>query len=137
VDRTAGIDFMTASPLRRWLRLGAVAVLLLPGAGAASAAEPGRGGEIYRRVCSACHGEKGDGKSLASHALRSSPRDFTTQEARTSLTREYMIAIVRDGRPHTPMVGRAERLGQEEIEAAVDYIRATFMPPEPGPGPGR
>ena len=38
-----------------------------------------------------------------------------------------MIAIVRDGRPHTPMVGRGERLSQQEIEAAVDYIRATFM----------
>lgn len=109
----------------------AVAILLGP-ATAAAATDAGRGAAIYQRVCAACHGEKGDGKSLASHALRTSPRDFTTEEARTGLTREYMVAIVRDGRPHSPMVGRSGRLAQEEIEAAVDFIRAAFMPPEPG-----
>ena len=59
--------------------------------------------------------------------LATPPRDFTRPEAARDLSREYMIAIVRDGRPHTPMVGRGERLSQQEIEAAVDYIRATFM----------
>ncbi|NJD87612.1 MAG: cytochrome c [Betaproteobacteria bacterium] len=108
------------------------AALLLAAATAAAAADPGRGATVYQRVCSACHGEKGDGRSLASHALRTAPRDFTTEEARLALSREYMIAIVRDGRPHTPMVGRTERLAQDEIEAAVDFIRAAFMPPEPG-----
>jgi mono/diheme cytochrome c family protein len=87
------------------------------------------GTAIYRRHCAACHGEKGDGRSLAREALAARPRDFTAKDARKELTREYMIAIVRDGRPHKPMVGRAARLSQEEIEAVVDHIRAAFMPP--------
>ncbi|MCM2329073.1 MAG: c-type cytochrome, partial [Lysobacter sp.] len=90
------------------------------------------GAERFLRTCSACHGEKGDGRSLASATLKTHPRDFTTEEARTNLSREYMIAIVRDGRPHTAMVGRTERLAQREIEDVVDFIRAAFMPPEPG-----
>lgn len=95
-------------------------------------ADPERGAATYQRVCSACHGERGDGRSLAAGALRNAPRDFTTEQAREALSREYMIAIVRDGRPHTPMVGRTERLGQADIEAVVDFIRAAFIPPEPG-----
>jgi mono/diheme cytochrome c family protein len=124
---------MNATSIPRWLGRLAAAVLLAPAAaGASPAREPGPGAQIFQRVCSACHGERGDGRSLASTALRTSPRDFTTEEARTGLTREYMVAIVRDGRPHTAMVGRTQRLSQEEIEAVVDFIRAAFMPPEPG-----
>ena len=92
---------------------------------------------LYLRTCSACHGEKGDGKSLAAAALKTAPRDFTTEEARTALTREYMIAIVRDGRPHTAMVGRTARLSQAEIEGVVDFIRAAFVPPDPDSELGR
>jgi hypothetical protein len=42
-----------------------------------------------------------------------------------------MIAIVRDGLYEAPMVGRKSRLSQAEIEAVVDFIRTTFMPPLP------
>lgn len=101
----------------------------VPGSRAADAmpAAAADGAALYQRVCSACHGEKGDAKSLAQGALAKRPRDFTAPESRQRLTREYMIAIVRDGRPHTPMTGRASRLSQEEIEAVVDFIRARFM----------
>ena len=82
---------------------------------------------IYLRHCAACHGERGDGNSRAQAALAKKPRDFTAEESRQRLTREYMIAIVRDGRPHTPMMPRSTRLSQDEIEAVVDYIRSSFM----------
>ena len=101
-----------------------------PSASASTAAiDPAR---IYLRNCSACHGERGDGRGLAQSVLVTTPRDFTTDPARVNLSREYMIAIVRDGRPHTAMVGRGERLSQQQIEATVDFIRAAFVPPEPG-----
>lgn len=92
---------------------------------------------LYQRYCSACHGEKGDGNSLAQSALATKPRDFTAEESRLRLTREYMIAIVRDGRPHTPMTARSTRLSQEEVEAVVDYIRRRFMSAERRESPAR
>ena len=92
---------------------------------------------IYLRHCSACHGEKGDGNSRAQSALAKKPRNFTAAESRLRLTREYMIAIVRDGRPHTPMMARKSRLSQEEIEALVDFIRGRFMPAEPEDRPAQ
>lgn len=123
----------TVPPRRlRWLAVAA-GLVLLPAA--AVGREPARGAVVFQRVCSSCHGEKGDGRSLASQALRTPPRDFTAEAARVALSREYMIAIVRDGRPHTPMTGRASRLTQEEIEAVVDYIRARFMGAAPDAAP--
>jgi mono/diheme cytochrome c family protein len=86
---------------------------------------------IYQRNCAACHGEKGDGQSRARASLAIPPRDFTAQRARAELPREFMIAIVRDGKHEAPMAGRKSRLSQAQIEAVVDFIRGTFMPPEP------
>jgi mono/diheme cytochrome c family protein len=128
----------------RFVQVATSALLLAFAAPVSLAADPVQaakaidGGAIYLRVCSACHGEKGDANSLAQGALAKRPRNFTAPESRLRLNREYMIAIVRDGRPHTPMTGRATRLSQEEIEAVVDYIRARFMSaaPDAAPAPG-
>lgn len=95
------------------------------------------GAAVYLRRCAVCHGERGDGQSLARGALSHDPRDFTTESARLALTREYMIAIVRDGRPGKPMVGRGVQLSQDEIEAAVDHIRSAFMLPDPATPAGQ
>lgn len=116
--------------MRHPLAAAALVLGLVPAGVFGEAVHPGA--ERFLRTCSACHGEKGDGRSRASATLKTPPRDFTTEEARTNLSREYMIAIVRDGRPHTAMVARSERLAQREIEDVVDFIRAAFMPPEPG-----
>ncbi len=89
------------------------------------------GAAVYQRRCSVCHGEKGNGRSHAAGSLAVAPRDFTSEDARRRLTREYMIAIVREGRPDTPMIARKTQLTQDEIEAAVDYVRATFLQNRP------
>ena len=98
----------------------------------AKRANAGQPAAIYQKYCSACHGEKGDGRSFARSALSAPPRDFTSDESARDLTRQYMIAIVREGRPHKPMVARSSQLSQTQIEAVVDFIRAAFIPPEAG-----
>ena len=48
-----------------------------------------------------------------------------------------MNAIVRDGRPGGPMVGRHAQLNDAEIEAVVDFIRAAFVAPDPATPAGQ
>jgi mono/diheme cytochrome c family protein len=91
-----------------------------------------QGAALYQRNCAACHGEKGNGDSRAKASLSKPPRDFTAENARRALPRDYMIATVRDGKHDAPMVGRKSRLGEAQMEAIVDFIRAAYMPPEPG-----
>lgn len=97
-----------------------------------SASGTPNGAAIFQRRCSVCHGEQGNGQSRATRSLAMPPRDFTAEESRIRLTRQYMIAVVRDGRPSTPMVGRRTVLSQDEIEAVVNFIRAAFLVPDPG-----
>ena len=54
------------------------------------------------------------------------PRDFTAPDSK-NLPRDFMVAIVRDGKAGTAMVGWKTQLTDKEIGEVVDYIRARFM----------
>jgi mono/diheme cytochrome c family protein len=102
---------------------------------AASVATDGsKGRQIYARVCSVCHGDRGTGSMWASANLRPAPRDFSSPQAKVELSRDRMIAAVAAGRPGTAMNGYGNRLNKEEMEAVVDYIRTAFMRVEGTPG---
>lgn len=85
------------------------------------------GATIYHDYCSVCHGDKGDGQSRARNSFLVPPRNYTTPESAIELTRERMINSVTHGRPGTAMIAWGSELSQQEIEAVVDYVRATFM----------
>lgn len=88
---------------------------------------PPDGAAIYQQYCAVCHGERGDGQTRARRGLNPPPRDFTTPLARAELTRERMLTAVRHGRPGTAMMAFDARLGEAEISAVVDHIRASYM----------
>ncbi len=107
-----------------------VLIAVLAAAPAAAADSRGRTPDaeaLYHNYCSVCHGDQGDGQSRARTSLVPPPRDFTDPRARATLTRDWMIAVARDGKPGTAMVGWKTQLSEAEIEAVVDYVRATFM----------
>lgn len=87
---------------------------------------------IFHNYCSVCHGEKGDGKSLARFALVPPPADFTSDEVRKGLSRAHMIEVLhkgtrtKEGKP-TAMVAWPRQLSRQQIEAVVDYVIVNFM----------
>ncbi len=85
------------------------------------------GRDIYKRHCSACHGDKGNGSTWTQNGLNPPPRDFTSAEARQLLNRERMITSVVYGRDGTAMMPFNSRLSAQEIVTVVDYIRGDFM----------
>lgn len=124
----AGADALKIYPM---LALGLCLIWI--GSSSPAMANPGYLGQrksgasaeaLYKRHCSVCHGDRGSGKSRASHNLVSPPRDFSTA---TNLTRKKMIFAVENGKATTAMMGWKSRLTQEEIESVVDYIRGRFM----------
>lgn len=92
---------------------------------------------LYHNYCSVCHGDKGDGRSRAQGSLMPPPRDFTSPEATTLLSRERMISGVTYGRPGTAMTAWNTQLNEKEIKALVDYIRNTLMPAAASSGSSR
>ena len=82
------------------------------------------GDAIYKRHCSVCHGDRGNGNSRADRNLVPPPRDFN---GAAKLTRETMIDVVTNGKPGTAMMGWKTRFSEKEIASVVDYIRSRFM----------
>ena len=91
------------------------------------ATDGSRGRQIYARVCSVCHGDRGTGSMWASANLRPAPADFSSPAVKAQLTRDRMIAAVAAGRPGTAMQGYGHRMSKDDMEAVVDYIRTAFM----------
>ncbi len=119
--------------MRSFLLVLALAALAIP----AEAARGINAEALYHNYCSVCHGDRGDGRSRARTSLVPPPRDFTEPRAAAALPRELMIAITREGKAGTAMVGWKTQLSDAEIEAVVDYIRGAFMQPERNAALGR
>lgn len=119
---------LTSAITRVLLPVGLVATLIAAPAFAAErkARIPGKGIQpevLYHNYCSVCHGDRGDGNSRASSSFNPPPRDFT----QSALPRDYIIAIIRDGKAGTAMAGWGTQLNEKEIAALADYVLTTFM----------
>jgi mono/diheme cytochrome c family protein len=86
-----------------------------------------KGRTLYAQNCMVCHGDRGQGASGAAGLIPA--RDFTTPQARIELTRERMIGSVTNGRANTAMAAFAGRMPAQDIEAVVDFVRASLMLP--------
>lgn len=127
---------------RRSASLAAAAMLLASLLACAGAAAQSRGARatasvdrpeaIYHNYCSVCHGEKGDGKSMARFVLDPRPADFTSDKTRAKLSRAHMIEVLDKGSrtkegKSTAMVAWTSQLSRKHIEAVVDYVIVKFM----------
>jgi mono/diheme cytochrome c family protein len=89
------------------------------------------GEKIYTQNCAVCHGDNGNTAYWAKNGLNPPPRDFTSPEAQSVLTRSRMVHSVTHGRPGTGMMPFSKRLSADDIRAVVGYIRFKFMGVDP------
>lgn len=124
-------------------RVGLIVVLLaLPGVWAAAASsEPAlsspsisRGEIVYSKSCAACHGENGDGQSMAGQYLEPRPRNFVSGmfKFRSTPSGELptdadLLAIVEKGVPGTQMPAWKMTLTRQERLDVVAFLK-TFAP---------
>lgn len=62
-----------------------------------------RGGELFERYCTLCHGMRGDGRGLQREGLQPPPRDFTDGGWRAGTTPRRVFVAIREGQPQTAM----------------------------------
>lgn len=89
-----------------------------------------RGGLVYDKSCSACHGERGDGQGPAASYLEPRPRDFTsgTFKFRGTPNGELptdadLLRIVEEGVPGTSMPAWKQALTAQERADVVAYVK--------------
>ena len=93
---------------------------------AATAATHELGRQIYNFRCYFCHGYSGDAQTLASTYLSPRPRDFNATSP-GQLSRERMLAVIKNGSPGTAMRGFEGILVDAEMVAVTDFVRQEFM----------
>ena len=122
--------FQTRARAMHWLAVLAGLMLVLPQAArSAGGTQPAT---MYHNYCSVCHGDKGDGKSRASGALSTPPRDFTSEVSRRELTRERIVLAIAHGRPGTAMVAWKSQLSDADIGALADHVLKQFVQRDSG-----
>ena len=105
-----------------------------------------RRGQVYFLVnCAFCHGADATGQNWIGSFLVPRPRDLTTLDYASAAHRQRIAQVIREGLPDTSMPAWAEVLGEDQIEAIVDYLSALYgegerapTPPgaDPAPAPG-
>jgi mono/diheme cytochrome c family protein len=92
-----------------------------------------QGRRVYAVNCAICHGVNGDGNGMATHMLRTRPRDFQrgvfkfrSTPSGSLPTDHDLVRTVTEGVRWTGMVGRRD-LSEQDRNAVVQYLK-TFSP---------
>jgi mono/diheme cytochrome c family protein len=103
-------------------------VAAAPGLAADAPALVEQGKGIYAIRCAPCHGETGGGDGPAAAALEPKPRNFRDPTFWVGRTAVQLKLVVEHGRPGTMMTPFEGVLSDEEMDAVVAYLVATFKP---------
>ncbi len=83
------------------------------------------GEHVYRKYCSVCHGDKGNGHTPLGRGLFPHPKDFTSM-GMAGISDKQLMFVVEYGKPGSAMAPWGSRLSPEDIRRVVLYIRQTF-----------
>ena len=82
-------------------------------------ADTNSGGEaIFKQNCTPCHGEDGKGKAAVGTP------DFTSAKLQASLTDQYILNTITNGKTGTIMPAWKGKLSEEQISAVASYVRS-------------
>lgn len=82
-----------------------------------------RGKTLYRKICSACHGESGKPPAVTLTALTVPPADLSRPEIVNFFSEQARLEIIRNGISGTPMKGLRGLLNEEDTVAVFMYTR--------------
>jgi mono/diheme cytochrome c family protein len=86
-----------------------------------------RGRIIFETFCLVCHGPVGEGDGPSAHALIPGPPSFKDPAVKESLTKEKVTEVITNGISGTQMEGFKDKLGPEEIQEVMEYIKTKLI----------
>jgi mono/diheme cytochrome c family protein len=127
-----------------FLLLGALVALPAAAQSPQKASNAVPGGPLYQKLCSQCHGEKGDGQGIAALRVLPRPRDFTAGKFKIRHTPSGALPtdddlrdVIREGMPYTSMPAWKHLSDDQinELVAAVKSFSPDFADPQKKPAP--
>jgi mono/diheme cytochrome c family protein len=89
------------------------------------------GQALYRRNCTSCHGERGDGAGPLARSTNPPPADFTSAAARTTLARPHLFDAIAKGVDGSGMPAWEDVLTPQQIADLAEYVFVNFIHPAP------
>jgi mono/diheme cytochrome c family protein len=127
---------------KRWLLVGIIGALLVPGAAVSGGAPPGqsppteaapggpspgdraKGHDLYLRYCSGCHGEDGRGEAKT---FRPSVGNLAVKQLMDRLPDEYLFTVIKNGGSavgkNAAMPAWRSQLSDQEIRDIIAFVR--------------
>jgi len=90
-----------------------------------------KGETLYQQNCAFCHAADGTGRNWIGTFLEPHPRDLTSPEYMSAMTRERLTAVIKEGLPNTSMPAWKSVLSDGDIKALIAYIGRVFHPLAP------
>jgi mono/diheme cytochrome c family protein len=91
------------------------------------------GAEMFKTLCSRCHGEKGDGLGKTAWYLDPTPRDLTKASFMNSKPEERFLNSIKNGVAGTSMPAWGKTLSDDQIHTVFGYVRTAFVKEPPRP----
>src|SRR5262245_6065270 len=96
----------------------------------AGSGKSGRGWELYKANCVACHGESGKGDGPGAGVLKPPPRDHTDRAYMSTLSDKDIGDIIRMGGAikGKPLMPSHPQINGNDLSALVGYVRSLSEP---------
>jgi len=88
---------------------------------------PTDGAEMFKALCSRCHGEKGDGLGRNATYLDPAPRDLTKVSFMNSKTDERFLTSIAKGVPGTSMPAWSKVLSDDQIHTVFSFVKTSLV----------
>ena len=99
-------------------------------AATSASAKPGRGRELYKANCVACHGDSGKGDGPGAGVLKPPPRDHTDRAYMSTLSDQEIGDIIKMGGAikGKPLMPSHPQINGGDLAALVQYVRSLSLP---------
>jgi mono/diheme cytochrome c family protein len=96
------------------------------GGGSTASAAAGRGRDLYKANCVACHGERGKGDGPGAGVLKPPPRDHTDRAYMSTLSDQHIGDIIRMGGAikGMPQMPSHPQINGADLAALVAHVRS-------------
>lgn len=91
-------------------------------------AQEKRGETLYQQNCAFCHAADGTARNWIGTFLEPHPRDLTSPQFMSTVNRERLAGVIKEGLPGTSMPAWKSVLSDADIQALISYISKAFHP---------
>lgn len=87
-----------------------------------------QGEKLFQKNCAFCHAMDGTGKNWIGSFLQPHPRNLTDSAIMSTMTRNRLKEVIKNGLPGTTMSAWRSILSEQQIDSLVAYIHKAFHP---------